>query len=341
MSPIRVLVVDDSLTVRKHLCDLLMSSQGFELAGEASNGKQAIELCAALRPDVVTLDMAMPVMSGLAATEYIMAHCPTPILILSASTNRGELFKTYDALAAGALDVLEKPGNGESLPNWEAQLLSTLRVLSRVKVITHPRGKLTPCLGALEPATSVAHHKVMAIGASTGGPAALVRVLETMPATIGVPILIVQHLSAPFAEALAEWLDGQSPHTVRFARDQQPLTSSGVWLAPAGQHLVVQGAQLRLSNAAERHSCRPSVDVLFESLALACGRTAVACLLTGMGRDGAEGLLRIRQAGGHTIAQDEASSVIYGMPREAALLGAASQILPLSKIGAALAEAVA
>lgn len=341
MKPIRVLVVDDSLTVRQHVCELLASSEGFEVAGEASNGKDAIGLCTQLRPDVVTLDMAMPVMSGLAATEYIMAHCPTPILVLSASTNRGELFKTYDALAAGALEVMEKPGFGESLADWEARLLSTLRVLSRVKVITHPRGRLASGRSASELGASTVRRKVVAIGASTGGPAALVQVLSAMPVAIGVPILIVQHLSAPFADALAEWLDGQSAHTVRFARDNQPLMSGGVWLAPAGRHLIVQGSQLRLSSAPELHSCRPSVDMLFESLALECGRMAVAGLLTGMGRDGAEGLLRIRQAGGHTIAQDEASSVIYGMPREAALLGAAAQILPLSRIGAALAEAVA
>ncbi|MGH8665289.1 MAG: chemotaxis-specific protein-glutamate methyltransferase CheB [Burkholderiales bacterium] len=340
MSRLRVLVAEDSLTVRKRLCEVLASVPDIDVVGEAADGRQAIELCVALRPDVVTLDMMMPVMSGLAATEYIMAHCPTPILIVSASTNRGELFKTYDALAAGAIEAMDKPQGDEVADAWELRLIDTVRLISKIKVITHPRARLasqgtSPLLQAWP-----SRCRVVAIGASTGGPGAVVRVLHGIPAGLPVPILLVLHIGDPFAPALADWLDGQSAHRVRFISGGQPLASPGVWLAPAGRHLIVQNGRLRLSDAPERHSCRPSVDVLFESVAHECGAAAVACLLTGMGRDGAEGLLRIRLAGGLTIAQDEATCVVYGMPREAALIGAAERILPLGQIGAELALAV-
>lgn len=345
MNPIRVLVVEDSLTARKRLCEVLGADREIEIAGEAGDGKRAIELCAALRPDVITLDMMLPVMSGLAATEYIMAHCPTPILIVSSSTNRGELFKTYEALAAGALDVMEKPLGGEADAEWERRLVSTVKLLSRIKVITHPRARI----GTVEGWRVQAHgrgpaaragsqrYRVIALGASTGGPGAILQVLRDLPLGFPLPILIVLHIGEPFGSAFAEWLDGQSPHRVSFARDGQPLGAPGVWLAPPDRHLVMRQGRLHLSGEPERHSCRPSVDVLFESVARECGTGALACLLTGMGRDGAGGLLEVRRAGGSTIAQDEASCVVYGMPREAVLLGAAERVLPLQQIGLALA----
>ena len=343
MSPIRVLVVEDSLTVRKRLCEVLRADREIEIAGEAGDGKRAIELCAALRPDVITLDMMLPVMSGLAATEYIMAHCPAPILIVSSSTNRGELFKTYEALAAGALDVMEKPPGDAADVAWERRLVSTVKLLSRIKVITHPRARIGTFEGWRDPARGreptvlqgAPRHQVIALGASTGGPAAILQVLHGLPRDFPLPILIVLHIGEPFGAAFAEWLDGQSPHRVSVARDGQAL-EPGVWLAPPNRHLVLRQGRLRLSDEPERHSCRPSVDVLFESVARECGPAALACLLTGMGRDGASGLLEIRRAGGATIAQDEASCVVYGMPREAVLLGAAERVLPLQQIAPAL-----
>jgi two-component system chemotaxis response regulator CheB len=181
--------------------------------------------------------------------------------------------------------------------------------------------------------------RLVALGASTGGPGAILQVLRGLPPDFPLPVLLVLHIGEPFGTAFAEWLDGQSRHRVRFACDGQALGAPGVWLAPPGRHLVVNGAALHLSSAPERHSCRPSVDVLFESVARECGPAAAACLLTGMGRDGAQGLLEIRKAGGWTIAQDEASCTVYGMPREAVLLGAAERVLPLADIGPALAAA--
>lgn len=344
MKKIRVLVADDSLTLRRCLVEVLSGAPDIEVVGEAADGRQAIELCNALRPDVVTLDMMMPVMSGLAATEYIMAHCPTPILIVSASTNRGELYKTYDALAAGALDVMEKPLGHELGTEWESRLIANVKMMSRISVITHPRGRISGHMERTPAPIHSTHCRLIAIGASTGGPGALVQVLHGIPKGFPLPIFIVLHISEPFAVALADWLDGQSVHSVKFASDGQAIDLPGVWLAPAGRHLTMQQGRLRLSDAPERHSCRPSVDVLFESLAREIGADVAACLLTGMGRDGAEGLLQIRRAGGLTIAQDEASSVVYGMPREAVQLGAAQRVLPLDQIGptlAALAEPLA
>ncbi len=179
---------------------------------------------------------------------------------------------------------------------------------------------------------------MIALGASTGGPGALVDVLRGVPVGIAATILIVLHIDEPFSSAFAEWLGNQTSHPVRYARGGELLTDNRgqVFMAPPGRHLAVTAGKLWLSSAAERHSCRPSVDVLFETLAKDCARDVVACLLTGMGRDGADGLLALRRAGAHTIAQDEATSIIYGMPREAALLGAAERILPLAEIGAAV-----
>ena len=347
MTRIRVLVAEDSLTIRRRFCEILDADPELEVVGEAENGKRAIELCEELRPDVMTLDMVMPVMSGLTAAEYIMAYRPTPILIVSASTNRGELFKTYDALAAGALDVLEKVNDLDRV--WEAKLRATVKLLARIKVITHPRARLngTPLAGAEQPVSPTlanprarsdhtsSQYSLVAIGASTGGPAAIVKVLRALPAPLRVPVFFVLHIDEPFGAAFAEWLDGQTRHRVDYARGGESLDSlcGRVIMAPPGRHLTIAEGRLRLSSDPPRHSCRPSIDVLFESLAIDRGAEVLACLLTGMGRDGAAGLLAIRRAGGFTIAQDESTSVIYGMPREAVSLGAAQAVLALDEIG--------
>ncbi len=344
---LRVLVIEDSLTVRRRLCETLAADAGIEVVGEAEDGRRAIELCQSLRPDVMTMDMMLPVMTGLAATEYIMAHCPTPILVVSSSINRGELFRTYDALAAGAVDVLEKPRGDEPEGHWEQRFLDTVKLVARIRVITHLRARasmgLRPAAIVQSPAidpTPTRPCRLIAIGASTGGPGAIVEVLRGLSPQTRAPVLLVLHINEPFGTAFADWLDAQTPRRVAFARDGQPVTDVAgcVALAPPGQHLLVRQGRLQLTRAPERHSCRPSVDVLFESVAADCGTTAAGCLLTGMGRDGAAGLLAMRRAGGSTIAQDEATSVIYGMPREAALLGAAMQVLPLSDIGPALSS---
>lgn len=345
MTRIRVLVAEDSMTIRKRLVEVLGRDPDLQVVGEAEDGQAAIELCRTLKPDIVTLDMMLPVLSGLAAAEYIMAYCPTPILIVSASINRGELFKTYDALKAGAVDVMEKPTGTEPDGPWERRLISTVKLVSRVKVITHPRAKLAPprrprAIESAPASTRFDARRVhlVAIGASTGGPGAMVEVLKSLPASFPVPILLVIHIGKMFGAAFADWLGTHSPIPVRYAEDGEALPSRGLIMAPPDRHLVLREGRLRLTNDPERHSCRPSVDVLFESVALESGRHCLACLLTGMGKDGARGLLAIRRAGGMTVAQDESTSTVFGMPHEAIVLGAAESVLPLPQIAPLLAQ---
>ncbi|MCE9584031.1 MAG: chemotaxis-specific protein-glutamate methyltransferase CheB [Planctomycetes bacterium] len=348
----RVLVVEDSLTVRQKLVETLAADREFEVVGEAEDGAAAIEQCQRLRPDVITMDMMLPVMSGLSATEYIMAYCPAPILIVSASTNRGEVFKTYDALAAGAVDVLEKPTGEEPEGAWEKNFLSTVRLVARIRVITHPRARIAERRGG--PASTAASPaplhpagpalRAVVIGGSTGGTGAAVEILRSLPPSFPLPILFVIHIGQAFARSLSEWLDGLSPLRVRHAVDGEPLPPAGtgcVLMPPADRHLAISEGRVRIHAGPERHSCRPSVDVLFESAARDLGSAAAGVLLTGMGRDGADGLLALRRTGAPTIAQDEESCVVFGMPKEAIELGAAERVLPLRLIGPALADLAA
>jgi two-component system chemotaxis response regulator CheB len=357
---IRVLVVEDSATMRHALREALAADPELQVVGEAVDGGQAVELVRRLRPDVVTMDMMLPTMSGLVATEHIMAEFPTPILVVS-SADRQELFSTYNALAAGAVDVLEKPRGDDSDAGWGRRLCSTVRMVSRIRVITHPRARLdgrrrevaapvspavtppaAPPLPSGPPLPGGSELKLVALGASTGGPGTLTDLLRALPVGFRTPVLCVQHIAAsePFAVAFSDWLAGQTGRNVSYAVEGAPVRALAgrIVLAPPDRHLLVRDGVLRLSDAPPRHSCRPSVDVLFESIALEYGPAAAGCLLTGMGRDGAYGLLQMRARGGSTFAQDESSCVVYGMPREAALLGAAAHIMSPARIAARLAE---
>ncbi|MGB6539004.1 MAG: chemotaxis-specific protein-glutamate methyltransferase CheB [Xanthobacteraceae bacterium] len=345
MALTRVLVVEDSATVRERLIRALADDRDIDIVGVAKDGSQGVELCRLHRPDAITMDMMMPVMSGLAATEYIMAHCPTPILIVSSSLNRGELFKIYDALSAGAVDVLEKPTGEELDGEWQRRLRSAVKLVAKIKVISHIRARLQArprVCEILTPAPASQHayrRRIVAIGASTGGPGAVSEVLRSLPRHFRIPVLVVVHMNATFASALTDWLNAQSElHVVPAQNGALVASLQGcVAVAPGDRHLIVRSGRIVLTDDAERQSCRPSVDVLFESVAAEYGADAVGCLLTGMGKDGALGLLRIRQAGGLTIAQDEASSVVYGMPREALALGAVACVSSLKDIGPRLA----
>jgi two-component system chemotaxis response regulator CheB len=340
---IRVLVVEDSVTVRKKIVEVLSCDDALEVVGEAADGKNAIELCQTLRPDIISLDMILPVLSGLAVTEYVMAYCPTPILIVSSSSNRGEAFKTYDALAAGAIDVFEKP-SGETWPGaWERALVDRIKLVSRIRTIRHMRPRLggEVTSGWRVPRKDTGAYRLVAIGTSTGGPAACAEILAHLPPDFPLPVLLVMHIAAAFAGALAEWLDNLSMLKVRCVTDGQPLPAVGepvVLMAPPDRHLMLSGGRLYVTQEKERHSCRPSVDVLFESIAREMAEQSIACLLTGMGRDGAQGLLRIRQGGGRTLAQDNATSVVFGMPQEAIRIDAAERVLPIGEIAGELVE---
>jgi len=379
VTKIRVLVVEDSLTIRRRLCGALAQDPDCVVVGEADDGPRGVELCEKLRPDVVTLDLVLRSGTGVEVTEHIMAYCPTPIVIVSASFNRRDMIKTYDALNAGALEVIEKP-TGE-LPDeaWSRRFVETVKLAARIKVITHPRGKLrksSPWIEATPPKPRAAPSSkpppqervsalhapsllnraftapapsapsapsrrptLVAIGASTGGPAAVTQLLRDLTPSFPLPVLLVIHIGMPFGTAFAEWLAGSVQIRVAEAKHGEPLPMPGqtrVVMAPAERHLVVRAGRLWLDDGPERHSCRPSVDVLFESVAEDVGGAAIGCLLTGMGKDGAAGLLAMKRAGSLTLVQDEDTSVVFGMPREAIRLGAAGRILPIQDFGKAL-----
>ncbi|MEV0902359.1 chemotaxis-specific protein-glutamate methyltransferase CheB [Actinoplanes sp. NPDC049802] len=344
----RVLIVEDSPTMRHHLREALAPDPDLEIVGEAPDGERAVEMTARLRPDVITMDMMLPGISGLAATEQIMARHPTPILVVS-SADRAELFSTYNALGAGAVEMLEKPHGDDSDADWPLRLRATLRLVARIRVITHPRARLdgrvtvpVPPPAARAPTARGKALAVVAVGASTGGPAALTEFLRNLPAGFPVPVLCVQHIAASeqFAVTFADWLAEQTGRNVRYATDGAPVgrAAGQVLLAPPNRHLLVRDQVLRIGAGPPRHSCRPSVDVLFESVAAEFGPLAAGCLLTGMGRDGAAGLLLMRGRGAVTFAQDEGSCTVYGMPREAALMGAAAHVLPPGRMAARLGE---
>lgn len=343
MNKIRVLVIEDSLTVRRHLVSLLTADPTCEVVGESADGQEAALLCQALRPDVVTLDMMLQRSSGVEVTEQIMAYCPTPIVIVSASINRGEALKTLHALAAGALEVIEKPRGADTDGAWARAFVETIRIASRIKVVTHVRGmRRAPDEARAEapaaltvPVEQAPRRRLIAVGASTGGPTAVTAVLGNRKHPISLPVLLVIHIGRPFGAALADWLRTAVPIPSSQAEDGEPLPAPHeprVLVAPADRHLVVRNHRIRLTSDAERNGCRPSVDVLFDSVAREIGPGAVGCLLTGMGRDGAAGLLAMKRAGAMTFAQDEASSVVFGMPKEAIHLGAASRVVGLQEM---------
>lgn len=346
---LRVLVVDDSPVARAVLRSILEDEGGMEVVGLARNGWEAVQMAARLRPDVITMDVRMPQMDGYEATQQIMAYQPTPILIVTASLAKQDVDFSFRMLEAGALDILEKPsGDDARALHAQAQaLVERVRLLSRVRVITHLRGRrragrpapLAPVTIAPSPVPRDGPPRLVVIGASTGGPRALQRVLAGLPSSFPAPILVVQHIARGFTQGLAEWLGGETRHRVAVARNGEGLEAGRVYIAPEGWHLLPDKAALRLSDS-PRTSPMPSVDVTMQATARIFGSRAVGVLLTGMGSDGAEGLLAIRRAGGRTIAQDQATCTIYGMPRVAVEIGAAQQVLPLEEIPGAIQQAV-
>ncbi len=349
MGTVRVLVADDSMTVRRRLVQALSTDAGIKVIAEAGDGRTAAELCRRIRPDVVTMDVMMPVMDGVTATEYIMANCPTPILMVSASSNRGQVLQTFDALAAGAVDVLDKPAADTPDGVWERELVGAVKMVSRIKAIQRPsvnrRSRVVGAAARVAPPAVLPLLKsdeavIVAIGASIGGPSAIAKILSQIPPGFPLPILLVIHIAPEFAQSLVQWVATRSNKLpVRVAVDGEPIPRPGlaeILMAPPDRHLVVGGGRLRVTDTPPRHLFRPSIDELFESVARECGSQAIACLLTGMGKDGAAGLLAVRQNGGHTIAQDEASSTVFGMPREAIALDAAEIVAPLADVAGTL-----
>jgi two-component system, chemotaxis family, protein-glutamate methylesterase/glutaminase len=339
---IGVLVVDDSATSRLLIVEILRADPGIEVVGQAADGLEAVEMVKRLHPDIVTMDVQMPRLDGFAATKRIMVEAPTPILITT-SLDPHALSVSLEAIRMGALAVQAKPGDPSS-PGFDAEareLVRQVKAMARVKVVRHY--ELAPARApAMHAGSARALHdvpaEVVAIAASTGGPAALHRILTSLPADFPVPILVVQHMSRGFSPGFADWLDKASPLRVKLAQAGEALRPGTVYVAVDDHHLCLSPSRkILLSTAPAVGGFRPSGTVLFESVATAFGRGALAVILTGMGRDGVDGLRAIRRLGGRSIAESEATAVVYGMPAAAAIAGLADLILPLDELCGELA----
>ena len=333
--PTRVLVCDDSRTFTAALVRTLERGGEIEVVGVTSTAEAAIADLARLAPDLVTMDIELPGMSGLEAVEEIMSARPTPILILSSHVGATNNVAAA-ALASGALDAIGKEGIPLMNPDEAAAFAFRRRVklLGAAHVIRHPRARLNGTAGTANP--DELRGSMIGICASTGGPHALATVLSGIPAGFPIPILVVQHIAAGFSEGLARWLNATVPLPVRLAEDGVNALP-GVTLAPDSSDLILNlNGTLTLDSTTPAALHRPSGDALLRSIAKCAESAGVAVVLTGMGRDGAVGLRALRNQGHHTIAQDEASSAVYGMPKAAAKLRAAVDILPVDRIATKL-----
>jgi two-component system chemotaxis response regulator CheB len=340
--PIRVLVVDDSDLARDLIEQALKRDPDLRVVGMCSNGHEAVAMARSLRPDVITMDVEMPVMGGLEAVERIMASNPTPILVLTADPSGQAAQLTYRALELGALALQIKPSVDADYESWA--LAREVRLLSTVKVIRHvrqgapewggtrrrrPSTEELPALGApLE---------MIAVGCSTGGPLVLQRIFRELPGDFPVPILVVQHINPSFADSLAGWLAHSTRLEVKLAENDDELSPGRVLLAPPGKHLVTPTrGKVALRQGEPRDGHLPSATMLMESVARVYGRNAVGVLLTGMGADGAEGLFAMRRAGARTLAQSRESCVVFGMPGAAVQLNAVDALVHGDEIAQAL-----
>ena len=357
--PIRVLIVDDSLFFRRALREVFASDERLEVIGEASNGRQAVLKACELKPDIITMDVEMPIMDGISAVRRIAERCPTPILMLSALTKAGAE-ATLDALDAGAVDFFPKNGDDpeDTLARSGRRLCSRVRMLA-LRAQRETGGNGTSATARPEPATRSAggaraghgtpagflsRQGLVVIGASTGGPAAVPAVLGKLPSDFSVPIVIAQHMPGAFTGPFAQRLNDSMPIRVVEAADGEFLRPGTAYVIPGGKHGEIAGRQgaykLNLRAPVAEEHYRPSVSLAFSSAARVAGDDLLAVVLTGMGDDGAEGARQVVSGRGHVWAQDQASSVIYGMPAAVAKANLAESIMPLGQIGTAIGGAL-
>ncbi len=341
MPKLRVLVVDDAVVVRRLVSDALNADPDLEVVGTASNGKLCLDLLPQLAPDAVTLDVEMPELDGLATLRELRKQWPRlPVVMLSALTEKGASV-TLDCLSAGASGYVTKPAGMSGLAAAQervrselAPMIKALCMRSQPKGIARPIGAAAPRRAA--PSRTTGAPAIVAIGVSTGGPNALAEVLPALPANLGVPVVVVQHMPPVFTRLLAERLASKSQLTITEAQDGEMLQANHVYVAPGDFHmkLVRNGQEVRIALNQEppENSCRPAVDPLFRSVAEVYGGKSLGVILTGMGKDGLRGCEILREQGGQILAQDEETSVVWGMPGFVARAGLADEILPLSAV---------
>jgi two-component system chemotaxis response regulator CheB len=334
---IRVLIADDSALVRRILKDGLSKTSEIEVVGTAPDPIAARDKIVMLKPDVLLLDIEMPRMDGLTFLGKLMKYYPMPVIIVSSFGRKGGE-TALEAIELGALEVIEKPGGLSSVEDLIEQLSEKIKAVSKVKVFPMKESKMKqpkPVFSVSNRAATGVSNKIIAIGASTGGTEAIKSVLKELPAGMP-PILIVQHMPQNFTRSFAQRLDDICRLKVKEAEDEEPAEPGKVQIAPGNKHMVLRkrGAlyHVDLQDGPLVFHQRPSVEVLFQSVARSAGNNAIGVILTGMGRDGANGLLEMRNEGAYTIAQDEKSCVVFGMPREAIQLGAAAKVAPLGQI---------
>ncbi|NNJ09312.1 chemotaxis-specific protein-glutamate methyltransferase CheB [Chloroflexales bacterium ZM16-3] len=356
--PLRILIVDDSALMRRVIRAMLEHDPDLTVVGEAADGREALARVTELRPNLITLDVRMPVMDGVETTRQIMAYQPTPILVLTASLSRYDVDITFQMLGAGALDVMEKPllSDSAALARTQIALIRKIKLLARVKVVTHLRGRRKPNVElsmlnvALPNKIAAPPHAtfnippstfpVVVIGASTGGPRVVQQILTGLPQSYGAAVIVVQHIAQGFSAGMVEWMSLNSALPISLAEAGGKLQPGKVLVAPDRFDLLIDAnGRVKLS-AHPLLLQRPAIDITMQSVADAYGPLATGVLLTGMGRDGAIGMRSIRRAGGYTIAQDEASCTIFGMPKAAIDLGAAHEVLPPDRIIEALTARV-
>jgi len=338
---ISLLIAEDSRTQREMLLYLIEEAGGFDVVGTAADGVEVVEKTEKLRPDIVLMDCHMPRADGFEATRTIMSRCPTPIVMCSSTLSQDEMGHTFDAIKSGALAFLPKPSVEDAdATDKAAALVRTLRLMSEVKVVGR---RAQPINAARQKQTAAGRTRafsVACIAGSTGAPGVIADILSDLEGKPQLPILIVQHMAAGFVQGFANWLAGVSKLRVQVATNGTTPMAGEVYLAPDDRHMGInERGQIWLSDAPPIEGFRPSADHLFRSVARFRGATAIGVLLTGMGRDGAAGLGELRGAGALTIAQDEATCVVFGMPREAIDRGAATCVLSPSDIAQVISSA--
>ena len=343
--PIQVFVVDDSAFMRYTINRHLDADPDITVVGSAQDGLDALSKLSGLKPDVITLDVEMPRLDGLATLERIMKEMPTPVVMLSSLTKKGA-HTTVKALMLGAVDFVAKPSNSEDTRTVMETLVSKVKAAARIGVakITKPTGRIAtprPPIGRATLKSFSSGDPLVVIGSSTGGPKALQEVLSRLPADLNVAMAIVQHMPAGFTSSLAQRLNTLCPLTVQEAVDGDRLAKGLILLAPGDYHMeILETKRIKLTKDPKRNHVRPAVDITMESAAEHYGSSVLGVILTGMGSDGTDGARKIKSVGGHIIAEDESTSVVYGMPRAVAEAGVVDRVEPLPKVASAIAEMV-